>query len=96
MDPDTNVTSDAGAGPEPSGSRWSWRDWYPVALLIGFVGVCLGPSLIGLRTLLSVNALTNYYPWIATSGLQTAGHEGCSGDTIDSVMPGVARVRLGL
>lgn len=93
MDPDTGDVIDAGGLPEPAGSRWNWRDWYLVALAIGFIGVCLGPSLIGLRTLLSVNALTNYYPWIATSGLQTTGHEGCSGDTIDSVMPGIAHVR---
>ncbi len=45
--------------------RASWRDCYMAAILIGFVGYCLGPSLIGLRTLLSVDLLSNFYPWIA-------------------------------
>jgi hypothetical protein len=81
---------------DPQGSRRSWRDWYLVAVVIGFVGYCLGPSLIGLRTLLSVNMLTAYYPWIAIHGLDTAGHEGCTGDTIDTVMPGIAQVRTQL
>ena len=38
-----------------------------VTVLSGFVATCLGPSLIGLRTLLSVNQLTSLYPWIATA-----------------------------
>ena len=56
---------------DPQGSPPSWRDWYLVAVVIGFVGYCVGPSLIGLRTLLSVNMLTAYYPWIAIHGLDT-------------------------
>ena len=81
---------------EPQGPRRRWRDWYLFAVVIGFVGYCLGPSLIGLRTLLSVNMLTAYYPWIAIHGLDTAGHEACTGDTIDTVMPGIAQVRTQL
>jgi hypothetical protein len=84
------------AEPKLPKTRSSWRDWYLVAVLTGFVGVCLGPSLIGLRTLLSVNSLTNYYPWIAVGGVQAAGHEACTGDTVDAVMPGIAHIRTEL
>ena len=85
----------SGAGTEGSLPTWkrSWRDWYLVAVLIGFVGYCLGPSLIGLRTLLSVDELTQFFPWMALHGSAAAGHETCSGDTIDGIMPGIAHVR---
>lgn len=79
-------------------SRWSgWTEeraatTYSGAVVVGFLAVTLGPSLIGLRTLISVNILTAYYPWRVTGG-QTIGHEGCSGDTIDAVMPSIAFIR---
>jgi hypothetical protein len=64
-----------------------------VAVLAAFVGGCLGPSLVGLRTLLSVNILSGYYPWTAAHGSDAAGHQACTGDTIDAAMPGIAQVR---
>jgi hypothetical protein len=54
---------------------------------------CLGPSLLGFRTLLSVDELTYLWPWMAAKGSIGTGHEQCSGDTINSVMPGIAAVR---
>jgi hypothetical protein len=65
---------------------------YSGAVVLGFVAAVLGPSLIGLRTLISVNTLSAYFPWRA-SGLETLGHERCTGDTIDTVMPSIAFVR---
>ena len=79
-----------GAVPTP---RRHWRDWYMVAVLTGFVAACLGPSLVGLRTLLAVNELTNFYPWNAARGTQVLGHSVCTGDTIDAGMPAMAYVR---
>jgi hypothetical protein len=70
----------------------SWRDWYAWAVVAGSAAFCLGPSLVGARTLLSVNSLTNYFPWRA-GGADSLGHEACTGDTIDSVMPGIAHIR---
>jgi hypothetical protein len=67
-----------------------------VAVLTGFVVACLGPALIGLRTLLSVNELSGFYPWIALRGNQTVGHQLCSGDTIDAGLPGIAHARAQL
>jgi hypothetical protein len=67
-----------------------------VGILGAFVAVCLGPALVGARTLLSVNALTQQYPWIATNGIMSAGHELCTGDTFDSVLPGIAHARAQL
>ena len=64
-----------------------------MAVLIGFVGFCLGPSLVGTRTLISVDTLSAYFPWMANGGNIDAGHEVCSSDTIDAVMPGIAHVR---
>jgi hypothetical protein len=73
--------------------RATWRDGYVLAVFAGFLAYCLGPSLIGLRTLLSVNLLSNFYPWIALHGDNLAGHQACTGDTVDAVMPGIAHVR---
>lgn len=78
----------------------TWRRWtedrvatiYTSATVVVFAAVCLGPSLIGLRSLLSINALTNYFPWRA-GGSDSLGRESCTGDTIDTVMPSVAYVR---
>jgi hypothetical protein len=61
-----------------------------------FVVACIGPSLLGLNTLLSVNLLTAFQPWQSLYGHTTAGHQLCTGDTIDSVMPGIAYVRTQL
>jgi hypothetical protein len=76
--------------------RWSWRDWYLVVVLGGVMAFCLGPSLVGLRTLISVNLLTPNYPFNAIAGNQSLGHERCSGDTINAAMPGIAHVRAQL
>ncbi len=54
---------------------------------------CLGPSLVGARSLISVDLLSNFYPWIASHGDDLPGHQACSGDTVDSVMPAIAHVR---
>jgi len=78
----------------------TWRRWtedrvataYTAATILVFAMVCIGPSLVGLRSLISVNALTNYFPWRA-DGSAALGHEMCTGDTIDTVMPSIAYVR---
>jgi Bacterial membrane protein YfhO len=62
-------------------------------LFVAFLAYCLGPSLIGLNTLLGVNLLSNFYPWIALHGSDLPGHQSCVGDTVDSGMPGIAHVR---
>ncbi|MDA8045644.1 MAG: hypothetical protein M0Z30_10455, partial [Actinomycetota bacterium] len=63
------------------------------AVFAGFLAYCLGPSLIGLKTLLGVDLITNFYPWLAQHGNDLPGHSSCVGDTVDSVMPGIAHVR---
>ena len=74
-------------------ARWRLSEAYP-GLLATAVGLwCFGPSLIGLRSFVSVNVLTQAYPWVAIAGDQSAGHEGCTLDTIDAVLPGIAQVR---
>ncbi len=75
-----------GLGPRP-GRRRSWREWYIVALLVGFVGYCLGPGLVGAKTLLPVNLLSNFYPWIASRGDDLQGHNALTSDPIDAWMP---------
>ena len=50
-------------------------------------------TLVGLNTQLDVDQLTAYYPWVATAGRAPLGHEICTGDTVNSVMPGIARIR---
>jgi len=72
--------------------RGRWMTSWVLLTVVVFVGVTLGPSLIGMRTLLSVNLLTNYFPWRA-AGADTVGHASCTGDTVDSVMPGIAYMR---
>jgi hypothetical protein len=74
----------------------SWRECYLATVLTGFTAFCLGPSLVGARTLISVDLLSNFYPWIAQHGDDLPGHNSCGGDTIDSVMPGIAHVRAEL
>ena len=69
-----------------------WLSRYMLLIIGGFVVVTLGPSLIGMRTLISVNLLTNYFPWRA-SGVDSIGHAGCTGDTVDAFMPSVAYMR---
>lgn len=77
-------------------SRWSQvrrlRDWYIPGLIAAFVLFCLGPSLVGARSLLSVNLLTRFYPW-AASGADDLGHQVCTTDTVDNIMPGIAYIR---
>jgi hypothetical protein len=65
---------------------------YAIAVVIGFVAFTLGPALLGMRTLISVHLLTGYLPWRA-NGAHTPSHEGCTGDTIDAVMPQIAYIR---
>ena len=71
----------------------SWWDCYALAIPIIFVVATIGPELIGLRTLLSVNLLTGYMPWQASQGWDAPGHQYCSTDTIDAVMPGIEYTR---
>jgi hypothetical protein len=79
-------------------SRWTrWSEdraatAYTAVVSVGFVAAVLGPSLIGLRALISVNAFTSYLPWRADA-LETAGHQRCTGDTIDTIMPSTAFLR---
>ncbi len=80
------------AGPDPPSTRRSWRDVYAWAVVAAGALFCLGPSLVGTRTLISVDTLTNFLPWRA-NGFDGLGHEACSGDTVDSVMPGIAYFR---
>jgi hypothetical protein len=74
----------------PAAERWI--NWYVGAGLVAFVAAAIGPSLVGRNTLLSVNILTGHFPWLA-GGSQITGHQLCSGDTIDSGMPGIAYIR---
>ena len=87
------MTSPAGepSGDSPTQPR-SWRDWYVLALAAGAAVFCLGPSLVGARTLISVNFLTEFLPWSA-SGNRSVGHQFCQSDTVDSVMPAIAYTR---
>jgi Bacterial membrane protein YfhO len=78
--------------PDPLPSRRSWRDVYAWVVVAAGTVFCLGPSLVGARTLISVDTLTNFLPWRA-NGFDGLGHEACSGDTVDSVMPGIAYFR---
>lgn len=69
-----------------------WLDRYVLAVVLGFGAFVLGPSLLGLRTLISVNLLSTKLPWRA-DGLTANGHQFCTTDTVDSVMPGIAYTR---
>lgn len=66
--------------------------WYAGVVVFGFVACTLGPSLLGMRSLISVHLLTGYLPWRA-NGVHTPTHEGCTGDTIDAWMPQIAYTR---
>lgn len=88
---------DPPAGPAPAADTKSQRssrrlDRYVGLVLVAFGAFTLGPSLLGSRTLLSVNLLSTYLPWRA-SGLTVAGHQVCTTDTVDSVLPGIAYAR---
>jgi hypothetical protein len=74
----------------PAAERWI--NWFVGAGLVVFVAAAIGPSLVGRNTLLSVNILTGHFPWLA-GGSQITGHQICSGDTIDSGMPGISYIR---
>ena len=84
------------AGPTPGDSSRertrSWRDWYVLALAAASAIFCLGPSLVGARTLISVNFLSDFLPWSA-GGNSSFGHQFCQSDTVDSVMPAIAYTR---
>lgn len=69
------------------------RDWYIPGLIAVFVAITLGPSLIGRRTFLSVNLLNRYFPWQATGGGDVVGHQACTADTVDNIVPGIAFIR---
>ncbi len=66
--------------------------WYIAAGMFVFTVAALGPSLVGRNTLLSVDDITNYFPWLS-HGAHVTGHEVCTGDTIDSGMPGISYIR---
>ncbi|HET6963785.1 MAG TPA: YfhO family protein [Acidimicrobiales bacterium] len=53
---------------------------------------CFGPSLVGARTLVSVNFLSDFLPW-AAGGNRSVGHELCQSDTVDSLIPAIADIR---
>jgi hypothetical protein len=78
--------------PDPLPTRRSWWDLYAWAVVAAGTVFCLGPSLVGARTLISVDTLTNFLPWRA-NGFDGLGHQACTGDTVDSVMPGIAYFR---
>lgn len=84
------------AGEAPDGARPDqprrWRDWYVLGLAVASGLFCLGPSLVGARTLISVNFLTDFLPWSAT-GNRSPGHQFCQSDTVDSVMPAIDYTR---
>ena len=63
--------------------------------LVVFVAAAIGPSLVGHNTLLSVNEITGDFPWLS-GGSKVGGHQLCSGDTIDSVLPGISYIRTQL
>jgi len=66
--------------------------WYVAVGMFVFTVAALGPSLVGRNTLLSVDVITNYFPWLS-HGAHVTGHEVCTGDTIDSGMPGISYIR---
>ncbi|MDP9117102.1 MAG: YfhO family protein [Actinomycetota bacterium] len=70
----------------------SWLNRFVAFVLVAWGAFTLGPSLVGTRTLLSVDLLSNGLPWRA-NGLAVAGHQICTTDTIDSVLPGIAYAR---
>ena len=80
------------AAPGPRPTRRPRLDVYAWVVVAAGTVFCLGPSLVGARTLISVDTLTNFLPWRA-NGFDGLGHEACSGDTVDSVMPGIAYFR---
>lgn len=82
--PDPAAAGDAG--------HRHWRDWYVLALSLASAVFCLGPSLIGARTLTSVNFLSGYLPW-AAAGNRSVGHEGCQSDIVDSGLPAISYIR---
>ncbi len=57
------------------------------------VVLTIGPALVGHGTLLSVSLLTRHMPWQAFQGIDAPGHQYCSTDTIDAVLPGTAYLR---
>jgi hypothetical protein len=69
--------------------RRNWRDWYIWGLIGGAAAFALGPSLVGARTLISVNFLSYFMPWQAVEGNVAVGHQLCQSDTVDSVMPSI-------
>ncbi len=75
--------------------RQRWLSWYAGVGLLAFVGVTIGPSLIGRNTYLSVDRLTINWPWLAT-GTDVNGHQLCTTDTIDSQIPGTHYVLTSL
>lgn len=60
LGPKTRFPGACRRAPGPAARTKIVADWYLVAILLGVFGYCLEASLIGLRTMLSVNLLTNY------------------------------------
>ena len=73
--------------------RRARRDWYVPAWIALFVVACLGPAIVGARTLLSVNLIGQFYPWVASSAASVPGHQVCTSDTVDYFMPGIRSMR---
>ena len=67
---------------------------FTAVLLAVFVGVTLGPALLGHGVLADVGMLTRYPPFNADH--ITAGTIWCRADTIDSVLPAMAQIQDGL
>lgn len=63
-------------------------------VVLGFLGVTLGPALIGRGVLLDVGALTRFYPW-RVGGVDTHAVF-CRGDTVDAVVPQINEIIRGL
>ncbi|HSY16371.1 MAG TPA: YfhO family protein [Jatrophihabitantaceae bacterium] len=72
---------------------WSWIDVYALLVPIVFVLLAIGPELLGLRELLTVDLLTGHMPWQALNGNSAPAAQACSTDTIDSVLPATAYIR---
>jgi len=76
--------------------RLSWIDRIMFLLLGLFVISTIGQALVGGVTLLDVNLLTRFQPFMALRGQNISTTNICRGDTVDAVMPAFAQIRAGL
>jgi hypothetical protein len=70
-----------------------WQEIIAIAAPVVLILVTIGPALIGRETIVSVTLLTRHMPWQAFFGSDAPGHQYCSTDTIDSVLPGTKYIR---